>query len=364
MTAIYTGIANWDTGAPRGTEKLSQADDHLRGIKTAISNDFPNINGVVQASHDEINALLGYTTGGDTIETRLALLEALLTGVTNTQLLTLAGIDELTTIQAQLDAITTWRGSVSTEELHGLADYILSNGTVETRLNALAAAIAAIDGGGDSSDLSELTARVVSLEACCAARRAACSDVALASLAPYYGGVYASTEYSGEDLGADFLLVTQKLQTLENNIGTGGDGTVAWQNVLPSVSNPESGKVLINNELNRAENEYNNTQQFGYLAQGCLPFSIIDFRFTDGVPNGQESNWASEVNPNKVMHVSASGNALVSILLAGTDDGFGYGGLGRLPETGEGTVQVKVTERNTETEIIRSLHCQYFVIPV
>ena len=47
---------------PASTDGLSQADDHLRLIKSTLTNTFPNITGAVNASHTELNAIVGLTS--------------------------------------------------------------------------------------------------------------------------------------------------------------------------------------------------------------------------------------------------------------------------------------------------------------
>lgn len=44
---------------PAATDGLAQADDHLRLIKAALQNTFPNIAGIVQANHSELSVLDG-----------------------------------------------------------------------------------------------------------------------------------------------------------------------------------------------------------------------------------------------------------------------------------------------------------------
>ena len=47
---------------PASTDGLSQADDHLRLIKSTLANSFPSITGAVTATHTELNALDGITS--------------------------------------------------------------------------------------------------------------------------------------------------------------------------------------------------------------------------------------------------------------------------------------------------------------
>lgn len=47
---------------PTATDDRSEGDNHLRGIKNTILNTFPNINGVVNASDEDLNQLVGATS--------------------------------------------------------------------------------------------------------------------------------------------------------------------------------------------------------------------------------------------------------------------------------------------------------------
>jgi len=47
------------TTNPTGTDNRSQGDDHIRLLKSTIKTTFPNINGAVSATDEELN----YTTG-------------------------------------------------------------------------------------------------------------------------------------------------------------------------------------------------------------------------------------------------------------------------------------------------------------
>ena len=46
---------------PAGTDNLSQADDHMRLIKTVLKNSFPNITSAVNATPAQLNLLVGAT---------------------------------------------------------------------------------------------------------------------------------------------------------------------------------------------------------------------------------------------------------------------------------------------------------------
>jgi len=47
---------------PTATDDRSEGDNHMRGIKNTILNTFPNVNGVVNASDEDLNQLVGATS--------------------------------------------------------------------------------------------------------------------------------------------------------------------------------------------------------------------------------------------------------------------------------------------------------------
>lgn len=60
-TATY--ISELDASNPIGaSDPKGQGDDHLRLIKSTLQNTFPNVEGEVTASHEEINTLTGLET--------------------------------------------------------------------------------------------------------------------------------------------------------------------------------------------------------------------------------------------------------------------------------------------------------------
>jgi hypothetical protein len=63
---VATYINGLNVANPTGSDPIAQADDHLRLLKTTIKNTFPNIDGPVTLTDDQINAL----------ETRVDALEA------------------------------------------------------------------------------------------------------------------------------------------------------------------------------------------------------------------------------------------------------------------------------------------------
>ncbi|RLD02705.1 MAG: hypothetical protein DRI65_14375, partial [Chloroflexota bacterium] len=339
-------IASWDNTEPKGTGQLSQADDHMVGIKRAINKTFPAVVGIVTASHEELNGMLGYATGGDNVETRLVAQEGITSGVTNAQLLTLLGIDETDTIQNQINDLLTWIGSVTSAELHGMDNYVLNNGVVEDRLNVLAAAIQSIEGGG-GDDLSNLTSRVVALEQWANARDAAANDDQLVAIKTYLGFVTDGAPYVGNDLGADMLTIINKIATLESISGTGNTGGLMFKTELTAAR-----YLRINNVVNAPLDGDPttvpvNTRSFGFVADGCTPNSPIDFRFEEDAGWG---GWVSAVSPAHQPYCNANGRADVSLVLCTPGDSLGEGG-GRLPLTGNGQVQVRVKRRLDDTDV-------------
>lgn len=51
-----THISDLNVANPTTSDGLSQGDDHIRNLKTALKTDFPNINGVVSASDEDLSA--------------------------------------------------------------------------------------------------------------------------------------------------------------------------------------------------------------------------------------------------------------------------------------------------------------------
>jgi len=55
-----THIDDLNASNPTTSDGLSQGDDHIRNIKTALKTDFPNINGVVSASDEDLSACTNF----------------------------------------------------------------------------------------------------------------------------------------------------------------------------------------------------------------------------------------------------------------------------------------------------------------
>ena len=69
----YADISELNTSWPLGTDVKSEGDQHLRGIKTAITGTFANVAGAVTPTHTELNYVDGVTSA---IQTQLDSKEA------------------------------------------------------------------------------------------------------------------------------------------------------------------------------------------------------------------------------------------------------------------------------------------------
>ena len=54
-------INDLEPDRPRGSDRISQGDDHIRNIKKGLKQTFPNVGGMVSASDEEMNYLVGLT---------------------------------------------------------------------------------------------------------------------------------------------------------------------------------------------------------------------------------------------------------------------------------------------------------------
>ena len=79
-------IDSLDINFPEATDALSQADEHIRYIKEAVTKSFPNVTGAVTATQDELNQVSAISTDGST--------PSLATGITADQVKTLLAIAE------------------------------------------------------------------------------------------------------------------------------------------------------------------------------------------------------------------------------------------------------------------------------
>ena len=58
----FSYISSLNASNPDGADNLSDGDAHLRGVKTVLLASFPEIAGVVSASHGELNWTVGVTS--------------------------------------------------------------------------------------------------------------------------------------------------------------------------------------------------------------------------------------------------------------------------------------------------------------
>ena len=77
----FNYIDSLNTANPTATDNVSEGDDHIRGIKTTLKNTFPNVNGAVNATDEELNYVDGVTSA---IQTQLDGKLTSTTGVTKT----------------------------------------------------------------------------------------------------------------------------------------------------------------------------------------------------------------------------------------------------------------------------------------
>ena len=83
-TATY--INGLNTANPAATDPLSQADEHLRLIKSTVKATFPNITGAVTATQADLNTKSAITSDGST--------PSLASGITGAEVKTLIGVVE------------------------------------------------------------------------------------------------------------------------------------------------------------------------------------------------------------------------------------------------------------------------------
>lgn len=68
-TFVGTFIDGLNTANPVGaSDNLNQGDNHIRGIKLVLQNQFPNLSGAMNATHTELNYVVGVTSA---IQTQL-----------------------------------------------------------------------------------------------------------------------------------------------------------------------------------------------------------------------------------------------------------------------------------------------------
>jgi len=86
-----TYIDSLDVNNPGATDALSQADDHLRLIKTTIKATFPNVTGAITGTHTAINAKVAEPVSAITSDGSTPTLSS---GITGAEVKTLIGVVE------------------------------------------------------------------------------------------------------------------------------------------------------------------------------------------------------------------------------------------------------------------------------
>ena len=151
-TASYVSQLNGTN--PVSTDGLAQADDHMRLIKTTLTNTFANMAGSVTTDHLELNTLDGYT--GDAADHNI--LAGLATRtvanggpVTNTEAGYLSGATS--NIQAQLDALDTGLTNTNTNLQSAVPTGMVMMWSGAA--NAIPSGYVLCDGGNNTPDLRD-----------------------------------------------------------------------------------------------------------------------------------------------------------------------------------------------------------------
>lgn len=127
---------------PAAGDNVSEGDDHIRGIKNTIKNTFPNINGAVNASDEELNILDGVTATASEIN-KLDGLTA-----TTTELNYVDGVTSA--IQTQLDA------KIEGNETITLSGDVSGSGTTSISVSLAADSVDSDELADNSVDASHL----------------------------------------------------------------------------------------------------------------------------------------------------------------------------------------------------------------
>lgn len=336
--AEYSGIWGMSSSIPKGTDQLSQADDHMRGIKVALQNTLPAVSAPITASDVELNRLVGFT-GADTIEERFNDIEGWKANISKEELETLDGISTTTdTIQTRLVDVETKLINVGKEHVDGLIGYIYSHGKIEDRLAENYNSIEAITGGaGPAITLNYLHTAVLKLFGWQSQRENDGARLDQLAATRTYNGAPLPAGYYKNNLGADMVLMADKIAYLEYVTGMGTNtGYVTWRNYFYGLFGGQGG-INITNTLNTKDT-------MGFIIKGLDPGTTIDFLFWVDA----DLAWGplmSSVNPNKIIMVSNTGEAFVSLNLGNSNDKLGVntGTPQRLPESGSGKLQVQGT---------------------
>lgn len=83
LTGADKFIANLNPANPVGSDDKRDGDNHIRGIKNVLKNTFPNLNGAMTASDEDLNTISGKVNrAGDTMTGQLNVLGHVLVGTT------------------------------------------------------------------------------------------------------------------------------------------------------------------------------------------------------------------------------------------------------------------------------------------
>ena len=142
--ALETGtyIDSLNASNPAATDALSQADDHLRLIKSTVKATFPNVSGAVTATHTELNIVDGLTASTSEIN--------LLNGLTaSTSELNI--LDGVTSTAAEINLLdgSTAGTVVASKAIVADSNKDITGGRNITITGEIDAATLAISGNGD-----------------------------------------------------------------------------------------------------------------------------------------------------------------------------------------------------------------------
>lgn len=111
-TATY--ISDLNTSNPAASDNRSEGDDHLRLIKATIKTTFPNVNGAMNATDEELNRVVGVTSAIQTqIDAKAPIASPTLTGTTTASALSVSGAATVSGLLTAQAGITVSGGAVS-----------------------------------------------------------------------------------------------------------------------------------------------------------------------------------------------------------------------------------------------------------
>ena len=140
-----TYINDLEPDRPRGSDRISQGDDHIRNLKKAIKQTFPNIDGEVSASDEEINYLVGLTEPiKDSIDAGSQDLTALEAEV--------AKKADKDYVDSQDAAVKDYVDSQNTAQDAAIKDYVDSQNAAQDAAIALKADKTYVDGQNSAQD--------------------------------------------------------------------------------------------------------------------------------------------------------------------------------------------------------------------